>query len=72
MKHEIPSDRALVENAKYAVAAELKRKEKMNLPVAKFDVKSGEIAMHHGDGSITILSQGSKRRRYSERCREKT
>ena len=71
MKHEIPSDRVLVENAKYAVALELKRKEKMSLPIPKFDAKSGEISMHHGDGSVTILAQGMKRGRYSERCREK-
>ncbi len=34
MKHDIPSDRILVEHAKFAVSSELKRKEKLNLPVA--------------------------------------
>lgn len=72
MKHDIPSDRILVEHAKFAVSSELKRKEKLNLPVAKFDAKSGQIYMHNSDGSITVLAQGMKRGRYSERCREKT
>ena len=72
MKQGIPSDRILVERAKFAVSSELKRKEQLNLPVAKFDAKSGQIYMHNSDGSITVLAQGMKRGRYSERCREKT
>ena len=54
MKQGIPSDRILVERAKFAVSSELKRKEQLNLPVAKFDAKSGQIYMHNSDGSISL------------------
>ena len=39
----------------------------MRQPIARFNVKTGEVYMEHGDGSRTIVGQAMKRGRYSER-----
>ena len=50
-----------------AVKIELQKKRAMRQPIARFNVKTGEVYMEHGDGSRTIVGQAMKRGRYSER-----
>ncbi len=61
------SDAVEVRNARFAVEAELKKKRTLKQPIAKFDSRTGEIYMEHGDGSITVVGSAMKRGRYSER-----
>lgn len=67
MADRIPSDSIVVQNAKLAVKTELQKKRAMRQPIARFDAKTGEVYMEHGDGSKTVVGQAMKRGRYSER-----
>ena len=58
---KLPYDGILVENARLAVSAELKRKRVLNKPIAEFDPKDGKEA----------VGNAMQRGRYSERCKEK-
>ena len=67
MADRIPSDSIVAQNAKLAVKIELQKTRAMRQPIARFNVKTGEVYMEHGDGSRTIVGQAMKRGRYSER-----
>ena len=63
MADRIPSDSIVAQNAKLAVKIELQKKRAMRQPIARFNVKTGEVYMEHGDGSRTIVGQAMKRGR---------
>lgn len=62
------NDNIVVQYARQAVSAELKRKKLLKQPIAKFDQKTGKVYIVHSDGTHEVV--GSVRRgRYSERQR---
>ena len=68
MPNKIPDDRIVLQNARLAVEAELRKKTILEQPIAKYDLKTGKVFMEHSDG--TKLDVGETRRgRYSERRR---
>ncbi len=69
MKDKIPSDGIVVRNARLAVSMELQRKHAMNLPIARFDKKTGKVCLENTDGTITKIGQAMEWGRYSERHR---
>ena len=68
MADQIPSDGVVVQNARLAVAAELKKKKILNQPIAKFDLKTGKVYLLHSDGTREEIGKVG-RKRYSERQR---
>lgn len=72
MSPNIPEDGIVVKNAKLAVERELDKKRALKQPIANFDVKTKQIYMQNGDGSITVLGEAMRQGRYSERRRQKT
>ena len=69
MTPKVPSDAVIVRNARLAVAAELEKKRALNLPIAKFDAKTGRVYLEHADGTIEVVDNGNSWGRYSERNR---
>ena len=68
MPNKIPDDRIVVQNARLAVEAELRKKKILEQPIAKYDLKTGKVFMEHSD--VTKVEVGETRRgRYSERRR---
>ena len=68
---KLPYDGILVENARLAVSAELKRKRVLNKPIAEFDPKDGKVYLVYSDGRNEAVGNAMQRGRYSERCKEK-
>ena len=68
MADRIPSDGVIVQNARLAVAAELKKKRILKQPIAKFDPKTGKVYLLHSDGTREEIGKVG-RKRYSERQR---
>lgn len=68
MADQIPSDGVVVQNARLAVAAELKKKKILKQPIAKFDLKTGKVYLLHSDGTREEIGKVG-RKRYSERQR---
>ena len=66
MADRIPSDGVIVQNARLAVAAELKKKRILKQPIAKFDPKTGKVYLLHSDGTREEVGEAT-RGRYSER-----
>ena len=66
MADRIPSDGEIVQNARLAVAAELKKKRILKQPIAKFDPKTGKVYLLHSDGTREEVGE-ARRGRYSER-----
>ena len=66
MADKIPSDGIVVQNARRAVAAELRKKKILKLPIAKFDPKTGKVYLLHSDGTREEVGEARKGR-YSER-----
>lgn len=66
MADRIPSDGVIVQNARLAVAAELKKKRILKQPIAKFDPKTGKVYLLHSDGTREEVGE-ARRGRYSER-----
>lgn len=62
------SDKVVVRNARLAVKNELEKKKALNQPIARFDVKTGEVYMENPDGSTTVVAHAMQQGRYSERC----
>lgn len=69
MSEKIPSDAALVRHTRHAVKEELKRKQMLQLPIARFDAKTGEVYLEHPDGTRTVTGKAMQRGRYSERIK---
>ena len=65
MADQIPSDGVIVQNARLAVAAELKKKKILKQPIAKFDPKTGKVYLLHSDGTREEIGR-ARRKRYSE------
>ena len=66
MSKDIPSDGIVVKLARLAVASELKKKQILKQPIAKFDPQSGKVYLLHGDGTRQEFGRASGTR-YSER-----
>ena len=49
MRH-IPPDYALVDKARLAVELELRKKRRLNQPIACFDAKTREVFLEYSDG----------------------
>ena len=68
MPNSIPDDRIVVQNARRAVAAELRKKKILEQPIAKYEAKTGKVFMEDSDG--TKVEDGETRRgRHRERRR---
>ena len=52
MAGKIPSDGVVVQNARRAVAAELRKKKILKQPIAKFDPKTGKVYLLHRDVTV--------------------
>ena len=68
MADQIPSDGVVVQNARLAVAAELKKKKNLKQPITKFDPKTGKVYLLYSDGTREEIGKVG-RKRYSERQR---
>ena len=66
MADKIPSDGIVVQNARQAVAAELRKKKILKQPIAKFDPKTGKVYLLHCVGTREEVREARKGR-YSER-----
>ncbi|MCI9465942.1 MAG: hypothetical protein HFE99_02335 [Ruminiclostridium sp.] len=69
MAEKIPEDGVLVRNARLAVKAELKKKQILQQPIARFDVKTGSVYLEQSDGTRIPVGEAMKRGRYSDRLR---
>jgi hypothetical protein len=69
MPADVPFDGIVVQHARLAVSAELKKKRALNQPIAKFDPQSGKVYLENSDGTTVQMGNAMKRGRYSERHR---
>lgn len=69
---EYISDAQVVKRAKAAVKIELEKKKAMDIPVALYDRKTGEIYEENSDGSRKVVGKRLREGRYSERIEKKT
>lgn len=66
VENKLPDDSIVVQYARQAVAADLKKKKLLKQPIAKFDPKTGKVYMVHSDGTSEVVGEARKGR-YSER-----
>ena len=68
MPNKIPDDRIVVQNARLAVEAELRKKKILEQPIAKYDLKTGKVFTERRGGTKVEVGE-SREGRYSERRR---
>ena len=66
LENKLPDDSIVVQYARQAVAADLKKKKLLKQPIAKSDPKTGKVYMVHSDGTSEVVGEVRKGR-YSER-----
>ena len=63
----VPSDGIIVCNVRLAIKTELEKKRTLNLPIARFDPKSGKVYMEYADGRKTLVGKAMRKGGYGKR-----
>ncbi len=67
MNKPILSDDIVIQNARLAVKEELRKKNRLQQPIAKFNLETGEVYMETRGGNKRVVGKAMQRGRYSER-----